>query len=160
MSPRTLLWWRGRTLREQRLLIAMAALAAAVLAWLLVIRPLGDALAEARERHGEAVVRLAEARAGAAAIGRAEADAAPPLTMPIEALISQSATEAGFPVSRVERQGGNRAMLVLDSVRPQAFFAWVERLEQGQGLRVDAMSASTNSDSTLSVQVTFRARAS
>ena len=45
------LWWRTRTLREQRLLLALAGIAAIVLAWLLVVRPLGDALSEARERR-------------------------------------------------------------------------------------------------------------
>src|SRR3546814_13273187 len=66
------LWWRTRTLREQRLLLAMAGMTLVVFAWLLIIRPLDDALSNARERHGDAVVALAEARARAALIAGIE----------------------------------------------------------------------------------------
>ena len=36
------LWWRERSLREQRLLLVMLGLLVLVLGWLLIIRPLGD----------------------------------------------------------------------------------------------------------------------
>jgi len=52
------LWWRERTLREQRLLLVMFALIALALGWLLVIRPLSDALDAAQTRHAEAVTAL------------------------------------------------------------------------------------------------------
>jgi general secretion pathway protein M len=152
------LWWRTRTLREQRLMLAAAALLAIVLLWLMIVRPLGDALSRARERHGEAAQALAEARARVALIGELEKNTAPSLGMPLDALISQSATEAGFPVTRVENEGQNVTTFVSNSVRPQAFFSWVGQMETGQGLAVERLSASTNSDQTLSVQVTFRSR--
>lgn len=151
------LWWRTRTLREQRLLLAMSGLAAVVLLWLLVIRPVNDALSEARERHGAAVLALAEARAQATAIGTLQERRPASLGAPLDAILNQSATEAGFPVARVEREGINQATLVIESVRPQAFFAWVNRMED-RGLIVERLSARTNSDQTLGVEVTFRAR--
>jgi general secretion pathway protein M len=151
-------WWRTRTLREQRLLLATAGLLALVLAWLLVVRPLGDALATARERHGEAVVELAEARAAAAAIGRLEGDAPSTLPGPIDTMINQSAADAGFQVARIDREGANRATLAIAAARPQAFFGWVGQMESDRGLIVDRLSATANSDKTLAVQVTFRAR--
>jgi general secretion pathway protein M len=152
------LWWRTRTLREQRLLLAMSGLAAVVLLWLLVIRPVNDALSEARERHGAAVLALAEARAQATAIGTLQERRPASLGAPLDAILNQSATEAGFPVARVEREGINQATLVIESVRPQAFFAWVNRMEEDQGLIVERLSARTNSDQTLGVEITFRAR--
>ena len=151
------LWWRTRTLREQRLLLAMSGLAAVVLLWLLVIRPVNDALSEARERHGAAVLALAEARAQATAIGTLQERRPASLGAPLDAILNQSATEAGFPVARVEREGINQATLVIESVRPQAFFAWVNRMED-RGLIVERLSARTNSDQTLGVEITFRAR--
>jgi general secretion pathway protein M len=153
-------WWRTRTLREQRLLLAMAGLLAAVLAWMIVIRPLSDSLSEARERHGDAVVALAEARARAATLAslRNNADA-PPLVAPLDTILSQSATEAGFQVTRLEREGPNQATVVIGAVRPQAFFGWVSQVEGQHGVKVDRLSATTNTDQTLAVQVTFRARA-
>ncbi len=151
-------WWRTRTVREQRLLLAMFAILAIVLIWLLIVRPLGDALSRARERHGAAAQAVAEARAQAALIRQLEQKAPAALGLPLDALISQSATEAGFPVTRVERDGAAIATFVSASVRPQAFFAWVEQMESARGLVVERLSATTNSDQTLSVQVTFRAR--
>lgn len=156
MSKSFLLWWRTRTLREQRLLLVMAALAVLVLVWLLVIRPLGDALSNAKERHGAAVIALAEARAQAEAIGAAEAKAPALLGAPLDAVISQAAQETGFTVTSIERQGSSQATLVMDAVRPQAFFGWVGQMENGRGLIVERMTATPNSDQTLAVQVTFR----
>ncbi len=152
-------WWRTRTLREQRLMLVAGGLLAIVLAWLLIVRPLGDSLSRARERHSAAALALAETRAQAALIAQLERRAAPAaLGAPLDVLIAQSANEAGFPVTRVERDGPNLATFVSASVRPQAFFAWVGQMENGRGLAVERLSATTNTDQTLSVQVTFRAR--
>ena len=160
MNERLNLWWRGRTTREQRLILAMLALASAILLWLLVVRPLNDALAQARERHGAAVIALAEARAQAAAITLIERAPRPALPGPVDALINAAAIEAGFPVRRVEREGVGQATLTMDAVRPQAFFGWVGQMERDRGLIVERLRATTNSDQSLAVQVTFRARTS
>ena len=61
MIDRFRAWWRLRTPREQRMLLAMGALLAVTLAWLLVVRPIDDALADARARHARAVITHAEA---------------------------------------------------------------------------------------------------
>ena len=151
-------WWRTRTSREQKLLLAMLGLAALVFAWLLIIRPLGDALSRARERHGDAVLAVAQARAQARAITGLRRTAPAQLTMPLDSLLNQSATEAGFPVTRVEREGVNQATITIQPVRPQAFFAWVSQMEGRNGLIVERLTANTNSDQTLQVTVTFRAR--
>jgi general secretion pathway protein M len=158
MSPSFSIWWRSRTPREQRLLLVMFGLLAVVLAWLLVVRPLGDALSAAKERHGAAVVALAEAKARAAAIGEAQGSRPSVLSGPLDALISQSATEAGFPVTRLDREGAGRVTLVVSAARPQALFGWVNEMESARGVIVERLKASANSDQTLSVQVTFRAR--
>lgn len=150
-------WWKTRTLREQRLLLAMFALLAVVVVWLALIRPLGDALSNAKQRHNDAVLALADLRAQAAAIRLAQQGAPTTLTVPLDAMLSQSATDAGFTVARIEPQGGTQANLVIDSVRPQAFFGWVGQME-GRGLIVDRLVATPNGDQTLSVQVSFRAR--
>jgi general secretion pathway protein M len=151
-------WWRTRTLREQRLLLAMAGLSVVVLLWLAIIRPIGDRLSEARERHGAAVLALAEARARAGQIGLLEQRRPANPGGPLETVLNQSATEAGFPVARVEREGLNQATMVIDSVKPQAFFAWVRRMEDERGMIVERLSARANADQTLAIRITFRAR--
>ena len=157
MNESLKLWWRTRTLREQRLLIAMFALLAVVLAWLLVIRPISDRLSEARERHGAAVLALAEARTQAEAIGTLQEQRPAALGAPLDSILNRSAADAGFPVVRVEREGIKQATIVFESVRPQAFFGWVSQME-GRGLIVERLTAQTNSDQTLGVEITFRAR--
>jgi type II secretory pathway component PulM len=76
----------------------------------------------------------------------------------MESVLSQSASEAGIPVTSVVRQGPGRATLVSNSVRPQAFFAWVDQIETSRGLIVERLSATAKNDQTLSVEVTFRTR--
>jgi general secretion pathway protein M len=151
-------WWRSRSLREQRLLLAASALLAIVLLWILIVRPLGDSLSRARERHGEAALALAEVRAQAALIRQLEGQSAPALGMPLEALIAQAAGEAGFPVTRVVPEGPGLATFASNSVRPQAFFAWLDKLEKTRGLAVERLATTANSDQTLTVEVSFRSR--
>jgi len=159
MRARLRFWWGERSEREQRLLLVMAALFAVVLAWLLVIRPLGDALADARARHDRAVIALAEARGAAGTIGSLEKSVPVALPTPINIFVGQRAAEAGFTVERIEPQGSNAVTLSIAAARPQAFFAWASDMERSHGLIVDRLTARPNPDKTLAVQATFRARA-
>jgi general secretion pathway protein M len=153
------LWWRGRSRREKRLLVVLGFLFGLVIAWLLVVRPLGDSLAAARERHGAAVIALAEARANAETIGRLERDPPASLGGPVEQVVVQSASAAGFQLSRIQAEGAGKVSLAIEAARPQALFAWVSEMETGRGLIVDTLAANANSDRTLSVQLTLKARA-
>jgi general secretion pathway protein M len=152
------LWWRERTRRERGLLAFLFALFALTMAWLLVVRPLGDSLAAARERHGAAVIAVAEAKARAAAIGLLERDRPMALGGPIELVVGQAAGAAGFQLSRIQPEGAGRISLAIEAARPQALFAWVSEMERGKGLIVERLTASSNSDRTLSVQLVLRAR--
>lgn len=150
-------WWQGRTPREQRLLLVMLALLAAVLAWLLVVRPLADALDAAKARHAAAVDAAGMARARAATTA-GHAVRSPAAPRPVDAHLSRTATEAGFADARIAAQGPDRAAIAIDAARPQAFFAWVRQME-GQGLAVESLTARANQDRTLAVEAAFRARA-
>ena len=150
-------WWAERSLREQRLLLVMLALFALLAIWLLVIRPLSDALDAAQRRHDEAVMALAQARGRAAATGRTQAGPAASAPLPIDALISRTSAEAGFANARIAGQGPTRATFALDAARAPAFFAWVRMLER-RGLVVESLRARANSDRTLAVEAAFRAR--
>ena len=151
------LWWRERTLREQRLLLVMFALVGLVLGWLVVIRPLSDALDAAQTRHAETVTALAEARGRAEAVRRLQGDRSASAPLPIDGFVSRTSAEAGFANARIAAQGPARATFALDAVRPQAFFAWV-RLMERRGLVVDSLRARANGDRTLAVEAAFRAR--
>ncbi|HYI65034.1 MAG TPA: type II secretion system protein GspM [Allosphingosinicella sp.] len=147
-------WWRARSPRERGLLTVMAALAAIVLGWLLVVQPLSDALDAQKARHGAAVIALAEARA------RLETGGAPAgavTALPVDSLIGQAAAEAGFAGARITAQGPARAIVAIDAARPQAMFGWLVRLERS-GLIVERLRAQANSDRTLGVEASLRAR--
>jgi general secretion pathway protein M len=158
MIERVTLWYRGRIPREQRLITIMLALFAAVFLWLLVIRPLGDALADARERHNEAVIERAEAQAQAEALVALRKAGGAAMTQPVDTLISRSAGEAGFQLSRIGPEPGGGVSVGIEAARPQALFGWVASLE-AQGVIVSSLSATANADRTLAVQASFRGRA-
>ncbi len=148
-------WWRGRTTREQRMLLAMSALLGATLIWYGIIRPLDDALADARARHGRAITAEAQARGVADAIADLRRTRPAGLDLPVRVFVPGAATAAGFTVTRSDPFEPDGVSIVMASVRPAAFFTWLAGM-QSRGLVVEALSASPNPDRTLSVQFTVR----
>ena len=158
MTARLIAAWNARSPRERWLLGIMLALVGAVLVWLLILRPLGDTLSDARERHGRAVEALAEARGQAAAITALQKANPPSVQGPLEAVVGQAASEAGFQLSRLAPEGEGRVGVSIGAARPQALFGWLAGLEAGRGLIVEQANISANADKTLSAQVTLKAR--
>ena len=159
MSARLKALWLARTPRERWLLAIMFALAALVLIWFLLLRPLGDMLSAARERHGLAVAGLSEARARAAAIATRERAGGGGVEGPVEPAVAAAASAAGFQLSALQAQGPGRVSLAIGAARPQALFGWVGALE-AQGFVVESLSATSNPDRTLAAQIVLRARGS
>ena len=157
MSPRLKALWLARTARERWLLAVMLALVALVLVWLLVLRPLSDMLSAARQRHGEAVAALAEARSQAAAIAALEKNRPTAFAGPIDTAVAASASQAGFQLSGLQPEGAGRVSLAIGAAKPQALFGWIAGLE-AQGYIVQSLTATSNPDRTLSAQVVLRAR--
>lgn len=151
-------WWRGRSLREQRLLLVMLALVAVTFLWLGLYRPIQDARAAARARHAEAVIALGEAEAQAAALKALAARPAPPLAGPLAGIVTAAAQEAGFAAATVAPQGERRASVSIPSARPAALLAWIAGLE-ARGIVVETLSARANSDPTLAVDLVLSAAA-
>jgi general secretion pathway protein M len=151
MKAQFLDWWRGRSVREQRLLLVMFALLAVTILWLGVYRPMQDALSNARERQQQRVIRLGEIRSGVAAV---RGMAATNLSEPLLGVVSQAATEAGFANAAVRPQGDRRVTVSIPSARPAPFLAWIAGLE-ARGIVVERLSARANSDPTLAVEVTL-----
>lgn len=156
MTRRLRFWWSLRTVREQRMLLAMAAVIGVVLAWLLIVRPLDDALADARARHARAVLDMAQAHAQADQIALLQRSA-PPVQGPLATAIGARANEAGFAKARVTPDG-TRAAIAIEAAKAPALFGWIADLERRDGLVVDRLSARTNSDATIAVDATIRAR--
>lgn len=158
MTARLRQWWGLRSVREQRMLLVMAALLGIVLAWLLVVRPLDDGLAAARARHGRAVLDLAIARGQAARIADLEGAGSPRPDAPPAVLVGRRATEAGFAAARIADDGPGRVTLSIGAARAQALFGLLAGLERRDGLVVERLAARTNSDETLAADAVLRAR--
>jgi general secretion pathway protein M len=157
MSARLMALWSARTPRERWLLAVMFALATLVLLWFLILRPLGDLLSAAKERHGNAVAALAEARSQAAAIAALERFRPAVIEGPIDQAVAAAAAAAGFQVAGMQAEGPGRVSLTIGAARPQALFGWIAGLE-AQGYVIERLNATGNADRTLSAQIALRAR--
>ena len=154
MTDNLLLWWQGRSPRERGLLAIMFVLFAdrARLAD-------GGAAFVRRARRGAHPSRHGRGRARRGALARRHkrrAGSSAPL--PIDSLIGRTAAEAGFAGARIAAQGPARASVTIDAARPQAAFGWLALLE-GSGLVVERLHVQANSDRTLRVEASLRARA-
>ncbi len=150
-------WFDGRSLRERRLILAMLALAVLVVLWAGVALPVTDGLASARERHGEAVIRLAETQARVDTIAALARGRAPALTGGLDAAVRASADQAGFALGTLNLLGPDRVQAGIASARPGALVAWVALLER-QGLLVDSLQLTNNNDGSVAATLTLRVR--
>lgn len=150
-------WFDGRSLREKRLILVMLALLALTLVWLVVIRPISDALASERGRHADAVIRLGETRAAVAALRGLERDRPAPLTGRFADAVRARAADAGFALATLDEDGSNRVRVSIASARPAVLVPWLARLEAA-GILVDGATLTNNGDQTVGVQLVLKGR--
>jgi general secretion pathway protein M len=144
-------WWGERSPRERRLLIFMLVLVAAVFLKFLIIRPLTTYVASAQTRL-EAAERL---RARAFAATQSAMPAGKALSpLPLAERITQSASEAGFELTRNERDATGATQIEIGFVRAPALYAWLAKLEE-QGVVVRTLRLTTRSDATLGASLTL-----
>ncbi|QNA84106.1 type II secretion system protein M [Sphingomonas sp. So64.6b] len=150
-------WFADRSLREKRLLIVMAALAALTLIWAGIILPVTDALSSARERHASAVIRVAETEARLDALKELQQNRPAPLAAPLDAIIRERANEAGFPLANVTVQAADRVQITIATAKPGALLGWITDLEAA-GILVDSLNITNNGDQTVAADMTLKAR--
>jgi len=145
-------WWHQRSAREQLLIGIAGALLAALLAWLLILRPLGQARAAAEDEARIAQAQLAQTRALAAAI---RARPAPPAG-PAHELIGRRLAEAGLSPTRLEAQGPGQALVEIAAINGRLLIGWAAALEQRDGLVVDELEATRNADQSVRARLSIR----
>ena len=154
MTARLRQFWAGRSLREQRMLLVMVALFAIVIVGFGIIRPLINARVAAAERLDAATVELGQVRGAADMLRRTPRTGPRKTVLNLSDTVAQSATAAGFTLANVGPQGDAlRATIV--SAKSPALFGWLRTLAQ-QGVLIDTLTIRTNTDSTLSMEATFR----
>lgn len=149
-------WFDGRSLREKRLLLVMAALMVVTILWAGIVRPVDDGLASARERHSAAVVRLGETQAQVEALTGIRRP--PPLTGSLADTVRAAADEAGFALQSLNEGGPGRVRAQIQSARAAALIPWLNRLERG-GILVEQATLTDNGDRTVGVTLVLRSRA-
>lgn len=151
-------WWRERSQREQLLLAIMAALLLIVGLWLGVLRPLAAARDAAAERLALAETELGDVRAMAEPLRRAEALARPQAQTPLIEQVRRRIAEAGLTAERVEAAGDGVAVRIA-AVKPVAILRWLAQAEGVDGMVVEQLQISRNSDDTLAVELALGRRA-
>ncbi|OYX39090.1 MULTISPECIES: type II secretion system protein GspM [unclassified Sphingomonas] len=149
------MWFTALSLREKRLVLTAAALAALTLFWFGLVRPVSDSLADARIRHSNAVQRLAEVEAQLTSVKLLQRTRAAPIGAPLETVVRERAAEAGFAIVSVSPQPNNGLQVSIADARPGAFFAWVADLE-ARGILVESLTTSDNADQSVSAMVVVR----
>ena len=150
-------WFAGRSLRERRLLLVMFALLALTIIWAGIIRPVTDGLSSARERHTDALIRLAETQARVKELEAIQRQRPAPLEAQLDAVIRDRANEAGFALATVTPDGPNRVQITIATARPGPLLGWIAGLESA-GILVDSLSTADNGDKTVSAQISLKAR--
>lgn len=130
--------WAARTSRERVLLSVAAALLVGVLGWYGLVAPLGRAAEDAEADRRAAAERLTAVETGAREI-KALSRARSPSAAEMEALVVQSAGEAGLTLDR-RRAEADGVTVWMDAVPPTQLFAWLERLQARQ-VRVAGLTA-------------------
>lgn len=157
MTERFKIWFAGRSVREQRMLMVMVALLVLTLFWVAIIRPMTDGLSSARERHTDATIRLAGTRARVKEVETLQRQRPAPIEAALDAVIRDRANEAGFALASVTMDGPNRVQISIPTARPGALFGWIAGLESS-GILVDSIATTDNGDKTISAQVSLKVR--
>ena len=146
-------WYRDRSAREQMMLCVMMALLVAVIGWIGILRPVNAGLELSKANHELAIARLERVRGDALALESRGAV----VSEPAQAVITRLATDAGFSPTRIDPGADGRVLFALASAKPIALNRWLEALD-AQGIFVEQISIRPNSDATLAVDATLRAR--
>lgn len=147
--------WDGRTRREQRMLAVMALLAAAVVVWLGLVRPVHAWRAEAANDRDRAGAELVEVRTALTRLAPAPAGGTRPAdARGLEPVLMQTAEAAGLRLTTGMDASG-RLGFRLVGAPAAAVFGWLAALETTHGLQPASLSVFENADATLQVEGAF-----
>lgn len=149
-------WWMSRSPRERIMLTALASLAAVLVAWYGVARPLAAWNRAAEQRHAAASARAAAVDRALAEIAALRQRAGPrPAAVPLEAAVSESAAAAGLVLKRAEADPAGGLQVRISGVPAMALFPWLAELQQRRGLAPAHLTVLKNEAGGLDVDATI-----
>ncbi len=140
------LWWGGRSLREQRLLMFMGGLLAVVLLWFAVITPALSWRTGSTERRAEAAADLALIEAGTT---RVTAGSSTLSISEIETTARRAADAGGVNAVLNPADGG--LGFSINGATTATLFGWLATLQAG-GVDARELTVSENADATLNAE--------
>ncbi|HEY2862748.1 MAG TPA: type II secretion system protein GspM [Casimicrobiaceae bacterium] len=132
-------WWRLRTPAERAGIVAGAALVAAILVWLLMLRPIQADIERLTRGLAAQRAALVEARVTADAITGLERKTPPPNREP-RAGLDLALAQAGLKASAIDRSGDD-LRVTLDGVSFDALTSLLESLQRDAALHVVELTA-------------------
>jgi general secretion pathway protein M len=152
-------WYLALSLREKILVGIAAALSFVLVAIYGLYLPLVGLIEAKRIEYRAALERRVAIEAMVASqTDRSAIVAAPKVSGPIEQLVSQRATEAGFAVEKAEAARDGRVVLAMAQARPPALLKWLAELEQA-GIAVEQIDIKTGAIESVAVTATLAGQA-
>ena len=146
-------WFGARTLREQRLLQLMAAIAIPLLIWFVLVLPLSNAYDDALQRQLQAADR--NGRVKALAARAATGDAKAPAAVPDLALyLGDSARQRGIAAETHAGAAPGSAVISIASASAPTALEWLRSLEE-QGYLVSDVRVAPAGNGSVTVTATL-----
>jgi general secretion pathway protein M len=144
-------WFDALSSREKILISVLAILLAGLIAFYGVFKPLVGAMDAGELRYQDAIERQTRIEAKAAFFDQKEQSSEAEVQSAsgsIEAIVSQSAGEAGFATGAINAQTDASVTMTINAAKPTAFFHWIALLEQ-RGIMVSEISVNSASNETV-----------
>jgi general secretion pathway protein M len=148
-------WFDGLSLREKVLVGVAATLSALLVAIYGVYFPLTNSIHEKRVKYREALERRVSIEAIVVQANQKQAGSvAADMTGPLEQVVNQRATEAGFTLEKADAAGNGRVGISMAQARPAALMKWLAELEMA-GIVAEQIEVKAGSAGTVSVNATL-----
>ena len=155
MSEKLSNWFDGLSLREKILVGVAATLSALLVAIYGVYFPLTNAIHEKRVDYREALERRVAIEAMVAQANQKQVESVvADKSGPLEQVVNQRATEAGFTLEKADAAGNGRVSISMAQARPAALMKWLAELETA-GIVVEQIEEKAGSAATVSVNATL-----
>jgi general secretion pathway protein M len=159
MTARIREWYEARSQREQRLLLAMIAIALPLLAWLLVVRPLNNAYDDALQAQLEAVDRHGRVLALAdTAKSKSVSGPHPSAGADLQLVVTESASQTGIALQGATPAGLDSIDVTIAGTSAPAVGQWLQGLE-AHGVSVQELRMTPQGQAVVSMSARLARRA-
>lgn len=155
MNEKLANWFDGLSLREKVLVSVAAILAALLVAIYGIYLPLTNSIHEKRVEYREALERRVAIEATVVQANQKQAGSVvADMPGPLEQVVNQRATEAGFTLEKADAAGNGRLSISMAQARPAALMKWLAELETA-GIVAEQIEVKAGSAGTVSVNATL-----